>query len=165
MKKIFTKLIIIGFLIFLCFGENIESSEIREEAKVILKKAVKYFYEEVSTNGGYLWKYSEDLKQREGEGKATETQIWVQPPGTPAVGFAYLKAYEATGDDYYLNAAKSAADALIWGQLESGGWDYKIDFNPDESKKWYYRHNKYRMEQKNLRNYSVFDDNNTYHLR
>ena len=26
-----------------------------------------------------------------GEGKATETQVWVQPPGMPSVGKAFLK--------------------------------------------------------------------------
>jgi hypothetical protein len=95
--------------------------KLAEEAESALKKGVEYFRWTVSTNGGYLWTYSEDLKQRAGEGKATETQIWVQPPGTPAVGFAYLRAYEATGDDVYLEAAMAAADALVWGQLESGG--------------------------------------------
>ena len=149
------------FMIICLIGTIVEGSEIKEEAEATLKKAANYFYGTVATNGGYLWKYSKDLKKREGEGKATNTQIWVQPPGTPAVGFAYLKAYEATGDNFYLEAATSAADALIWGQLESGGWDYKIDFDPDESKKWYYRHDKGKVDPKNRRNYSVFDDNNT----
>ncbi|GAG32050.1 unnamed protein product, partial [marine sediment metagenome] len=119
------------------------------------------FHGTVSTNGGYLWVYSEDLKERAGEGKATVTQIWVQPPGTPSVGFAYLRAYEATGDAFYLGAAKAVADALVWGQLESGGWDYKIDFDPKHSQRWYYRHDKGKVDPKGRRNTSTFDDNNS----
>jgi PelA/Pel-15E family pectate lyase len=136
-----------------------EVSTTVDEAESSLKKAVQYFRGTVSTNGGYLWTYSADLKKRHGEGKATETQIWVQPPGTPAVGFAYLRAYEATGDEFYLEAAKAAADALVWGQLESGGWDYKIDFSPNGSRKWYYRRDKSNVNPKSRRNTSTFDDN------
>jgi PelA/Pel-15E family pectate lyase len=137
------------------------ASNVAEEAESALKKAVEYFHETVSTNGGYLWVYSEDLKERAGEGKATETQIWVQPPGTPSVGFAYLRAYEATGDTFYLEAAKAAADALVWGQVASGGWDYKIDFDPKRSQRWYYRHDKGKVDPKGRRNTSTFDDNNS----
>ena len=42
---------------------------------------------------------------------------------------AYFRAYEATGDRYYLNAAKEAAEALVYGQLKSGGWTNCVDFN------------------------------------
>src|SRR5690242_15323160 len=83
----------------------------------------------IATHGGYLWSYSLDLKDRRGEGKATATQIWVQPPGTPAVGLAFLRAYEATGDAAHLEAARAAADALAVAQLESGGWNCMIDFD------------------------------------
>jgi len=127
-----------------------------------LEKATRYFVSKVATHGGYLWWYSEDLKERAGEGKATETQIWVQPPGTPSVGFAFLRAYRVTGSEVYLNAAKGAADALVWGQLASGGWQYKIDFDPVGSRRWYFRRDKERGEpQKKRRNYSIFDDNTT----
>jgi len=140
---------------------SVGASDLAEEAESALKKAGEYFRKMVSTNGGYLWVYSEDLKERAGEGKATETQIWVQPPGTPSVGFAYLRAYEATGDPFYLEAAKAAADALVWGQLESGGWDYRIDFDPERSRRWYYRHDKGKVDPKGRRNTSTFDDNNS----
>lgn len=140
---------------------SVGDSILAEEAESALKKAVHYFRWTVSTNGGYLWTYSADLKERAGEGKATETQIWVQPPGTPSVGAVYLRAYESTGDDRYLEAATAAADALVWGQLESGGWDYKIDFDPKGSRKWYYRHDKGEVDPKGRRNISTFDDNNT----
>lgn len=110
-----------------------------DEAREALAKAVGYFRQEVSTRGGYLWVYSEDLAKREGEGKADEHQIWVQPPGTPSVGMACLRAYERTGDRTYLEAAGDAARALAWGQLGSGGWGYRIDFHPSRSETYYYR--------------------------
>jgi len=148
-------------LIFRVGFASAEATDLKEEAEAALKKAVQYFRGTISTNGGYLWWYSEDLKQRAGEGEATETQIWIQPPGTPSVGFAYLRAYEATGDDLYLEAAKAAADALVWGQLESGGWDYKVDFDPKGSQRWYYRHDKDKIDPGRRRNTSTLDDNNS----
>src|SRR6266436_5095096 len=48
----------------------------RDEASAALKKAVTFFREKVSAEGGYLWRYSEDLSLREGEEKATETIGW-----------------------------------------------------------------------------------------
>jgi hypothetical protein len=76
------------------------------QARATLEKAVAYFTSKVATHGGYLWEYTPDLKERWGEGKATETQIWVQPPGTPSVGQALLHAYKATGDERYWKAAR-----------------------------------------------------------
>lgn len=110
-----------------------------EEAASGLRKAAAFFRETVSVHGGYLWRYSADLSKREGEGKATPTQAWVQPPGTPFVGEAFLDAYAATGDTYYLDAAKETATALVRGQLESGGWDYKIEFDPARRNGYAYR--------------------------
>lgn len=153
---------LISFMVILKAGPaSAETSDLVKDAEAALKNAVQYFRGTISTNGGYLWWYSEDLKQREGEGKATETQIWIQPPGTPSVGFAYLRAYEATGDDLYLEAARAAADALVWGQLESGGWDYKVDFDPKGSQRWYYRHDKGKVDPGRRRNTSTLDDNNS----
>lgn len=109
------------------------------DAGECMRKAIAFFRERVSTNGGYLWRYSADLSKREGEGKATPTQAWVQPPGTPAVGNAILRAYRSTGDTYYLDAAKDTAMALVQGQLQSGGWDYRIEFDPEKRKGYAYR--------------------------
>lgn len=95
-----------------------------------MRKAAGFYRTEVASHGGYVYYYSVDLKQRWGEGRAAADQIWVQPPGTPTVGMAYLKAYEATGDQFYLEAAIEAAEALVYGQLQSGGWTNSIDFNP-----------------------------------
>ena len=136
--------------------------ELPDEALAAMKKATAFFTSQVATRGGYLWRYSEDLKSREGEGKATASQIWVQPPGTPSVGLAFVRAYEASGDKQFLAAAVAAAKALVWGQLESGGWDYRVDFSAEGEKRWAYRHLKLD-DLKGRRNTSTLDDNNTQH--
>ena len=59
------------------------------EARVTMEKATA-FMRSIATEGGYLWRYSPDLKERAGEEKATATQIWVQPPGTPSMGMPFL---------------------------------------------------------------------------
>ena len=118
-----------------------ETKPLRGEVNAALRRGVQFFRDRVAVNGTYLWQYSEDLSKREGEGKAPATRGWVQPPGTPAVGMAFLHAYEATGDAYYLEAARETAHGLVAGQLRSGGWTYSIDFDPAERKKVAYRKN------------------------
>ena len=139
------------------------------QAREAIRSAVRYYRDSVSTQGGYLWKYSADLAIREGEyhealggDRATATQIWVQPPGTPAVGLACASLFETLGDTFYLDAAKDAARALTWGQLAVGGWDYKIDFDPTESQRWFYRRDKDAgAAPEGRRNTATFDDNVT----
>ena len=125
--------------------------------------ATRYFRTDVATHGGYLWRYKTDFSMREGEGSASPSTIWVQPPGTPAVGMAFLEAYEATGDTLFLNGAVEAARALVWGQLASGGWDYRIDFDAEGSKRWHFRRDVDRgdVDTGNRRNRTTLDDNNT----
>lgn len=133
------------------------------EARGTMEKATA-FMRTIAAEGGYLWRYSTDLKERAGENAATPSQIWVQPPGTPSMGMAFLHAFEATGDARYLDAAKAAADALAVGQLASGGWDYLVDFDPAQSVKWYRRSDVGRIpaaEAAKRRNISTFDDDNT----
>jgi len=132
-------------------------------ARAALEKATTYL-RSISTEGGYLWRYSLDLQQRAGETKATATQVWVQPPGTPSVGMAFLRAYQATQDARYLDAARAAANALAQGQLESGGWDYLIEFDPEAGKKWYRRVDMGKLSAADgakHRNISTYDDNTT----
>lgn len=122
------------------------------------------FIRSIATEGGYLWRYSPDLKERAGEGVATSTQISVQPPGTPAMGLVFLHVYGATGDARYLEAARDAAHALAVGQLESGGWDYVIDFDPRQSPRWYRRSDVGRVSAADAakrRNTSTYDDDVT----
>ncbi|MCA9221575.1 MAG: pectic acid lyase [Planctomycetales bacterium] len=105
-------------------------TDLAARAKQTMRRAATYYRTQVATHGGYVYHYTPDLKTRWGEGLATVDQIWVQPPGTPTVGLAFLRAYEATGDEFYLDAATDAALALVYGQLESGGWTNSVDFNP-----------------------------------
>jgi hypothetical protein len=128
----------------------------RAETESALKKAATYFRNHAASHGGYVYYVSEDLTQRWGEGGATPDQIFVQPPGTPAVGMTYLKAYAATQDRFYLQAANDAAQALLYGQLKSGGWTQKIDFNPEGSYVALYRNGKGKG-----RNHTSLDDNQT----
>lgn len=149
------------FLIVLCsvclWGSTEEalSAEITPAAaKQAMKKATHYFTNDVSTEGGYLWRYSEDLTLREGEGRATDLMVWVQPPGTPTVGEAFLTAYQKTGQPYLLEAAKGAARALVKGQLKSGGWNYVIDFKRRQNAQYRIGGGGTRV-----RNVTTFDDN------
>src|SRR6478735_8313672 len=129
----------------------------REEATAALKKAVTFFREKVSAEGGYLWRYSEDLSLREGEEKATATQAWLQPPGTPSVGEAFLAAYERTKEKYLLDAAVHTAWALVKGQLHSGCWADVMEFDPEQRKNHAYRVD--GPPGPKTRNMSTFDDN------
>lgn len=130
----------------------------RDTAAAAMKKAGAFFRAKVAAHGGYLWRYSEDLALREGENKADADTIWVQPPGTPAVGLAFLNAFRATNERFYLDAAIDAGKALVQGQLRSGGWTYPIYFAPDKRKSAAYRVDK---ERERAFNVSTFDDDTT----
>jgi len=128
------------------------------EASDALRRAVTFFRSEVSVEGGYLWRYSADLARREGEGAATASMAWVQPPGTPSVGLALLAAYTHTGDSFYLDAAVESALALVKGQLRSGGWAYRIQFDPALRAEHAYRSDPRRGEGNGT---TTLDDNTT----
>jgi hypothetical protein len=111
----------------------------RAEVTEALRKATQFFHGTLADHGGYGWVSSLDGKFRHGEGNCGPGTVWVQPPGTPAVGLAFLDAFEATGDELHLKAATDAARALAKGQLRSGGWNYRIDFDPAKRKEFVYR--------------------------
>ena len=136
-------------------------NELPLEAKKALRKAVEFFRTKVAVQGGYVWRYSEDLAKREGEGKAAALQVWVQPPGTPSVGHAFFTAYQATGEPYYLETARETGLCLARGQLRSGGWDYSIAFDPQRRKAYSYRLDPASESRKPPLNTSTLDDNNT----
>ncbi len=103
-----------------------------------MKRATRFMVEDVANNGGYVWSYLPDKSRRWGEMEAYPSMVWVQPPGTPTMGHLFLDAYHATGDEYYYRAAEKSAEALIFGQLPNGGWNYFIDFAGEAStKQWY----------------------------
>lgn len=137
--------------------------ELAGQSRAALGKATAYL-RSISTEGGYLWRYSLDLKERAGENIAAATQVWIQPPGTPSMGMTFLRAFEVTGHTEHLEAARAAATALALGQLESGGWDYLIEFDPEAGKKWYRRTDVGKIsaeERAKRKNTSTFDDDNT----
>ncbi|MBK8505982.1 MAG: pectate lyase [Saprospiraceae bacterium] len=133
--KVASFLSLIFFATLACTNVKEEISE--KEVRAAMKKATDFMMKTVSTRGGFLWKYSEDLSEQWGEVPARQSQIWVQPPGTTSVGTMLLEAFQATGDPDYLKYAHQVADALIWGQDSSGGWHYLIDFDPGGLQKWY----------------------------
>lgn len=110
-----------------------------DAVKATLNRAVKYYHEKASSHGGYVYRYSADFKLREAEGIPGPDTIWIQPPGTPAVGAAFLDVYEATGDKGALEAAVDAAHAVSRTQLASGGWDYSGHFGTKDRKEHLYR--------------------------
>ncbi|MEZ6121561.1 MAG: pectate lyase [Planctomycetaceae bacterium] len=123
--------------------------------KDAMQKAATFYMNEVAVHGGYVYYSTPDGSRRLGEGEATATQIWVQPPGTPTVGMALLDAWHATHDPSLLKGATDAAEALIYGQLKSGGWTSSIDFNP-KGQTGEYLNGKGRG-----RNFSTLDDGTT----
>jgi hypothetical protein len=129
----------------------------RDEVVAAMKRAAMYFREKVARHGGYAYYASLDLEERWGEGKVSIDTILVQPPGTPTVGMAYLLAFEATGDRFYLDAARDAAEALVYGQLVSGGWTQVIDFGMPDGR----RQGKYRKGRGGDWNASSLDDGQT----
>lgn len=133
------------------------------EARKALEKAVSFFRNDVSASGGYLWQYSANLKLREGENGATATQAWVQPPGTPTVGEALLEAYLLCGEPVLLDSAKATGHALVQTQLVSGGWDYRLEFDPRERSGWQFLVDQQaglKLSPK-AKNVTTLDDDNT----
>jgi PelA/Pel-15E family pectate lyase len=128
----------------------------RELVTETMKRAADFYRSKVAVHGGYVYHTTLDLNTRWGEGLASEHQIWVQPPATPTVGMAFLRAYAATGDRRFLEAAKEAAEALVYGQLKSGGWRNHVDFSSKAADAGAYRNGKAKGS-----NSSSLDDGQT----
>lgn len=153
------------FLIFSLQYLSAQNSELKLGTQDAMLKASRFMVEDVSTNGGYLWYYMPDFSRQWGEMEAYKTMIWLQHPGTISMGHTFLNAYQATGDDYYYQAAQKAAAAMIWGQSHEGGWNYMIDFAGDRSLKHWYNtigRNGWRLEEfQYYYGNSTFDDDVT----
>ena len=104
-----------------------------------LKKAVSTLRREVSFAGGYAWSWPRDMSTAKSENRESPSLIAMQPPGTPAIGMSMLNAYGASGDVLFFQGAREAAQALMWCQLSSGGWDSDFDFDPRKSKNYHFR--------------------------
>lgn len=128
----------------------------REQIVQTINRAIDFYHSKVASHGGYVYYYTLDMKERWGEGRANDHQIWIEPPGTPTVGMAFLKAHQATGNQKHLTAALDACIALVKGQLKSGGWLNHIDFTPDKNSKAYKTYQKVAK-----RNNSTLDDGKT----
>lgn len=145
------------------------------EVTAAMIQAVRFYHSNAATHGGYVYRYSADFKLREAEGIPGPDTIWIQPPGTPAVGMAMLDAYEATKDATCLQAAIDAARCLARTQLESGGWDYSGHFDAANRAKKRYRRDAngnliprpqtatreagwHHWRRQDKKNYSTFDD-------
>lgn len=132
-------LLLIPTLIYIAALGRFSAASDYAQALASAKRATAFLTNQVAERGGYLWKYSADLKLREGEGIVNSPTVWVQPPGTPSVGNAFVELYKASGDLQFLFAARQAADALRLGQMRSGGWQASVEFEPDNRREWAYR--------------------------
>lgn len=128
-----------------------------------MKRATAFYTEKLAVNGGYASAWKKDLSAGMTEHKESKTVTSIQPPGTPTVGLSWVKAYEATGDRQFMEAAKAAGKSLIDCQLASGGWDSDFDFDTTQMKR-YYLWKDVRAGDKEAgkrRHYSTLDDNKT----
>ena len=132
MKKL---LILTGLLVQICGLTTINAQKNKQDFSVLardaensLKKGIAYM-QTLAIEGGYVYHYTLDGKEKWGEGKTDDRTIEVQPPGTPAVGMSFLRAYRITKNQDFLKAAEDAANALILGQNDLGGWEHKIFFD------------------------------------
>jgi len=135
------------------------AQDLRQEAKAGLLQATAFFHQQVAVEGGYVYQVSHDLAKREGEGKVERDRVWVQPPGTPTVGEAFIEAWKLTGEEPCRRAARDAVAVLLRGQLASGGWNASIHLDPSERRK-----HKYRVDANSsakARNHSSLDDDKT----
>jgi PelA/Pel-15E family pectate lyase len=153
------------FLFLIAINGFAQPKSLNEDVRSAMLSATKFMVEKASTNGGYVAHYLPDFSRRWGELEGFKTQIWVQDPGTVSMGNIFLDAYNATGDEYYYQAAEKVASALIWGQRPEGGWNYMIDFAGDRSLKHWYNtigKNAWGFEEYYYYyNNTTFDDSNT----
>lgn len=133
------------------------------EVTTAMKKAAAFYTEKLAVHGGYASAWSKDLSMAFVEGKKGREYISMQPPGTTTVGLSLLKAYQATGDVQFLEAARGAAKALIECQLASGGWLSEYDFSGAYEKKYHLRQQVLAGDtEPGKRNFhSTLDDNKT----
>lgn len=110
-----------------------------DEVRAGLRRAVAFFRATAGVEGGYVHRVAANRSRRAGEEAVGPTTAWIEPPGTPAVGQAYLDAYEACGDEELLAAAIETGLAVVRGQLQSGGWGERIEFAPADRRGFAYR--------------------------
>ncbi|NDV81256.1 pectate lyase [Bacteroides sp. 51] len=163
-KRLITSILLINALLLSGWSQSKTS---KAEALKTMKAATTFLMNNVTYKGGFVWNYLPDFSRQWGEMEAYRTMAWVQPPGTPSVGHLLLDAYHATGDEFYYESAKTVANALIWGQLPCGGWNYMFDFAGENSlKQWYGTIGKQAWRLEEFQHYygnATFDDAGTIH--
>jgi hypothetical protein len=116
----------------------------KQKALTALHKAVEFYLTEVATEAGYHPGYTVHISS----GNSGEEDKWhisgrgpqTVQNATPTVGMAYLEAWEATGDRFFLEAARSAAHGMLMGQMCSGGWDEReTELDPENRKNYRFR--------------------------
>ena len=139
MKKNIKFVLITLFAVFSVLSLSAQKQKnIDRQALAAIKAATSYMIDQVSYNGGFVWEYLPDLSRQWGEMEARRSQAWTQGSATPAMGDYFLDLYKVTGDEYYYQCAEKVAAALIYGQLECGGWNYTFDFAGENAlKEWY----------------------------
>lgn len=126
-----------------------------------------HFADNIGFEGGYVWETSLDNQGRRGEGDSVEPgEIWIQPPGTPAIGGVYLRLFELTGDPRWRDAARETASVLVRTQLLSGGWNNRATLEAARRPEWCYRADRADAEtckavENEIGNRSTLDDNIT----
>ena len=93
-----------------------------------MKRATAFCAAKLAVRGGYASAWKDDLSAGITEHHESPTLISIQPPGTTILGLVFVRAWQATGDAQFLEAAKAAGAALVACQLASGGWDSDHDF-------------------------------------
>ena len=141
------------------------AAELPEPAAVTaaMKKAVTYAHTHLSREGGYASSWDKEGKIGEVEHGKSPTITSIQPHGTTTMGLVMLKAYQATGDEAFLTAAKDAAKSLLKCQLATGGWSSDFDFDPKKAGEYHLRSDLDAGDEEpgKRRNYSTLDDNKT----
>jgi hypothetical protein len=149
--------------LLLAFASIIQANDLPDPAVVsaAMRKANDYYVSQLASHGGYASSWKTDLSLAFAEGKESKTILSIQPPGTTTVGMAMLKAWQATGDEAFLEGAKGAAQALLDCQLESGGWPADFDFEGEDPEKWWLRQEVGAgvVEKGKQSNASTLDDN------
>lgn len=149
--------------LFLTFAIGLYADEMPDPARVTaaMRKANDFYVTQLATHGGYASAWETDLSLAFAEGRESRSVLSIQPPGTSTVGRAMLKAWQATGDEAFLEGAKGAAKALLDCQLESGGWPADFDFESSDPEKWWLRQEVAAgvVERGKQSNSSTLDDN------
>lgn len=160
-RKSALSILLLSFLCFNLWGQSSDKGKILHT----MKRATEYMMNVAAYKGGFVWNYLPDYSRTWGELEAKRTMVWIQPPGTPSVGHLLLDIYHATGDEYYYESAKQVANALMWGQLPCGGWNYMFDFAGEFSlKEWYATIGKSAWRLEEFQHYygnATFDDGGT----